>query len=80
MAHVKHLVQYLALVGLPFLGLLGVLRIGRDMIAPMAVHGRYTVAVIGGTGGPCLGELLADSALVVSQSGERIEVRLGSWC
>jgi hypothetical protein len=77
MAHIKHLVQYLALVGLPFLGLLGVLRVGRDMTAPMAVHGPYLVATTGGTGGSCLKALLADSSLAVSQSGERIQVRLG---
>jgi hypothetical protein len=77
MAHVKHIVQYLALVGLPFLGLLGVLRIGRDLTAPMAVHGTYLVTTTGGTGGSCLRELLADSHLGVTQSGERIQVRLG---
>ena len=77
MAHVKHLVQYLMLVGLPFLGLLGVLRFGRDMTAPMAVHGTYLVTTTGGTGGPCLRELLGDSSLAVTQSGARIQVRLG---
>jgi hypothetical protein len=77
MAQVKHLVQYLMLVGLPFLGLLGVLRIGRDMTAPMAVHGTYLVTTTGGTGGSCLRELLADSSLAVTQSGERIQVRVG---
>jgi hypothetical protein len=78
MAHIKHLVLYLTLVGLPFLGLLGILRIGRDMSAPMAVHGAYTVAAVGGRGGSCLRGLLADSALAITQSGERIEVRLGA--
>jgi hypothetical protein len=78
MAHVKHLIQYLALVGLPFVGLLGVLRMGRDMTAPMAVHGTYTVAAVGGTGGPCLRDLLADSTLAITQSGGRIEIRLGA--
>ena len=77
MAHVKHVVQYLMLVGLPFLGLLGVLRFGRDMTAPMAVHGTYLVTTTGGTGGPCLRELLGDSSLAVTQSGARIQVRLG---
>jgi hypothetical protein len=77
MAHVKHLVQYLTLVGIPFLGLLGVLRLGRDVTAPMAVHGTYVIAATGGTGGRCLRALLTDSTLVITQSGEQIEVRLG---
>jgi len=59
------------------LGLLGVLRLGRDITAPMAVHGTYTIAPTSGTGGHCLWALLADSILAVTQSGERVEVRLG---
>jgi hypothetical protein len=76
MTHVKHLIQYLALVGAPALGLLGVLRLGRDLTAPMAVHGTYPLAATGGSAGPCLRQLVSDSTLAIAQSGERIEVRL----
>jgi hypothetical protein len=76
--HVKHVFQYLLLVGVPFVGLLGVLRVGRDLTAPMAVHGDYHAGRMDSDGGPCPRTLLADSTLTITQSGGRIEVLVGA--
>ncbi|HET7038279.1 MAG TPA: hypothetical protein VFH97_00235 [Gemmatimonadales bacterium] len=78
MRHVRHVFQYLLLVGLPFAGLLGVLHTGRGLAAPMAVHGPFHLETIDAGAGTCLRTVLADSTLAITQSGERIGLSIGS--
>lgn len=74
----RHLLSYLALVGIPLLGLLGVLRLGEHLRAPAAVHGAYTLT-LAAPGDPCLaGNFARDGArIVIAQSGPIVQVRLG---
>jgi hypothetical protein len=68
-------VSYIFLVFLPVLGLLGVLRQGRDLKAPVSVDGRWKLQIDPAqlAALPC-GKALAsasDPVLAISQSGER---------
>src|SRR3954469_23378219 len=66
-------VAYLCLVGVPLLGVLGVLRAGQRLAAPVAVNGTWTVqADLSGLGGTACTQLLAEVRqpfLSVAQSG-----------
>ena len=78
----RHIVAYLLVVGGPLLGLLGVLRIGRDIRAPMSVHGAYVLQVSDSgavRAQPCLRYLLSgtDSTLRITQSGAQVAATLG---
>jgi hypothetical protein len=73
---------YVFLVGLPLLGLLGVLRAGTHLTAPVEVRGNWTVEADFNSwrGIPC-GALLADAQqplLNVAQSGKNLIVRLNN--
>ena len=78
----RHFVAYLLVVGTPLLGLLGVLRVGEGLRAPMAVHGAY-VLLFGDPSSvhaqPCLNFLLSgsDSTLHITQSGAQLAATLG---
>lgn len=75
----RHLFAYLLFVGVPFAGLLGVLRLGNGIAAPMAVHGSYAVAGMADGRAPCYAYLLtgAESTFTVAQSGRQLTVTLG---
>ena len=75
----RHLISYLLFVGIPLLGLLGVLQLGRGIEAPRAVHGRWAVAPMPASGRVCTRYLLseADSTLTISQSGRQLTATLG---
>ena len=66
-------------MGLPLAGLLGVLRIGRGIEAPLAVHGAWAVQPMAATGRVCTRYLLfgADSSLTIAQSGRELTATLG---
>jgi hypothetical protein len=74
---VRHLFAYLVFVGLPFAGLMGVLRVGQTIRAPQAVHGRYVVTHLE-SAGTCQAFLLSgDSSLMMTQSGRQVTAMLG---
>jgi hypothetical protein len=74
---VRHLVAYLLFVGVPFTGLMGVLRLGQGLRAPQAVHGIYAVS-LGESAATCPAVLLSgDSSLTLAQSGRQITATLG---
>jgi hypothetical protein len=76
----RFIVAYILLVGLPLAGLAGVLRAGRHLKAPIAIDGTWkieTTAKVAATQ-PCdqaIASLLT-SSLVVSQSGQTLELTL----
>lgn len=78
----RHVLAYLLVVGGPLLGLLGVLRVGQGIRAPMAVHGAYVLQVADSASlrpQPCLRYLLSgtDSTLHIAQSGAQLVGTLG---
>jgi len=75
----KFLIAYVLLVGLPLLGLVGVLKAGRGLAAPVSVDGNWKV-VAEGAAGPCVKSLSAmqDSLLNISQSGKGLVLSLDS--
>jgi hypothetical protein len=74
---VRHLLAYLVFVGIPFAGLMGVLRLGQGIRAPQAVHGRYAVTHLE-SAGTCQAYLLSgDSSLTMTQSGTQVTASLG---
>jgi hypothetical protein len=76
MLHVRHVLHYLGVVGLPLLGLVVVLEAGRDLSAPIAVRGTYRIMATEGTAASCVSQLLADSTVTITQSGGRVQIRL----
>ncbi len=77
----KLVLTYVVLVGLPLLGLLGVLRAGRKLTAPVAVGGAWNLEAdftpLSGT--PC-GALLSgrkQPSLNISQSGTSVRFSIG---
>lgn len=76
---VRHLLAYLVFVGIPLAGLLGVLRVGQGLEAPMAIHGSYAVVPMAPSGFACYAYLLGGPGpnLRVSQSGRQVTVTLG---
>lgn len=74
----RHLLSYLLFVGIPLVGLLGVLRVGQGIEAPRAVHGTWEVQPMAPSGRVCTRYLLsdADSTLRISQSGRELTAAL----
>jgi len=73
-------VAYVLLVALPLLGLVGVLRSGRGLVAPISVDGvwKFSADRANPSVGRC-GKLLVslqDSLLTISQSGKRLGLSL----
>lgn len=63
-------IGYVLLVGLPLLGLLGGLRLGRNIAAPIPVDGVWNVtAAMRGTD-ECMQRLQHDLTLIIAQSGK----------
>jgi hypothetical protein len=75
----RQLLSYLVFVGVPFAGLLGVLRLGQKLDAPTAVHGAYAVQPMAASGLVCYRYLLTggDSTIHLTQSGEQLAGTLG---
>lgn len=75
----KTAAYYLLLVGLPFLGLLAILRVGSGIVPPRAIGGVWDVELAGDaapTGCPGLAFGSDSGEMRVSQSGERATVQL----
>jgi hypothetical protein len=70
---------YLTLVGLPGLGILGVLRAGDGLNPPASVGGSWSVELGGPGDASCAGQLLGSGPRVmsVSQSGTQLVLSLG---
>jgi len=67
------LIAYSLLVGLPLLGLAGVLRTGRHLTAPISIDGQWKLETsMGSLSGACMKSvsLLPDSLMTISQSGK----------
>jgi hypothetical protein len=68
------IIAYILLVGLPLAGLVGILRSGRSLHAPISIDGNWKIEADTSRLGsaPCSQALssLADSPLVISQSGK----------
>jgi hypothetical protein len=75
----RHLLSYLVFVGIPLGGLLGVLRLGQRVVAPIAVHGSYAVLPMAPSGMACQAYLLGrgDSTVMLYQSGRQVTLKLG---
>ena len=69
-------VAYILLVGLPLLGLAGVLRTGRTLTAPISVDGVWKIEADANSANPqgCakLASSLANTSAVISQSGKSL--------
>lgn len=78
----EFVISYLLLVVLPILALLGILKYGRRLTAPLAVAGVWKVQTdLAGTGSLPCSELfgsLQDASLVISQSGKNLTLTLPS--
>ena len=72
---------YLGLVGIPALGVAGILRAGRDITPPISVGGKWSIATdpVSASNVPDLAQATDGSAptLVIVQSGVRLAVNLG---
>jgi hypothetical protein len=75
----RHVISYLLFVGVPLAGLLGVIRVGQGIEAPLAVHGAWAVQPMPAPVRVCTRYLLsgADSSLTISQSGRALTATLG---
>ncbi len=69
-------VAYILLVGLPLLGLAGVLRTGRTLTAPISVDGVWKIEAVANSVNPqgCaeVASSLANTSAVISQSGKSL--------
>lgn len=76
------LIAYILLVGLPLLGLVGVLRAGRRVSAPISVDGAWKLesASAISLSQPCAKSIasLQDSTMAISQSGRSLVLTLNS--
>jgi hypothetical protein len=74
------IVTYVCLVGFPLLALIGILDIGHDLRAPIAVGGIWNVEadLVPLAAGPCMGSLAESHrpVLSISQSGEFLALTL----
>ena len=77
MTRQRFLVVYTCLVGLPVFGVLGALRLGRDLVAPVAVSGSWILETEAPVpGGACADAVSRHRVLTVSQSGRYVTVRV----
>ena len=74
----RPLLGYIALVGVPVLALLGILRLGEGLVAPRAVHGQYEVTVDSLGVDSCLAQFAgAEKRMTIVQSGTRLLLTVG---
>jgi hypothetical protein len=82
MSNRKLMVAYVGLVGIPLLGLMGILHAGQRLRAPIALGGNWNVEADFSpwSGKPCGGLLGAGKQplLAISQSGERLLLTLNN--
>lgn len=79
-ANRNFVIAYIILVGLPLLGLAGVLRSGRTLNAPFSVDGAWKIETIANRSSAC-GNLLssiANAPVTISQSGKSAVIGLKS--
>ena len=78
----RFIVAYIILVGMPLLGLAGVLKVGRGINAPYSIDGTWKLdpASIRPTGQSCDKALaaLSASSFVISQSGQTLMLTLNN--
>ena len=76
----KALLQYLVLVGIPVLGVLGILELGQGLTAPRAVSGIWQITPKASTSLACPtpAEVMKKPTLVVEQSGPRLVFEVGN--
>jgi hypothetical protein len=73
----RFVIVYILLVGVPLLGIVGVLKAGRHLTAPISVNGTWSVSADSAplSPGPCgEGSSLSHSSLVISQSGKNLSL------
>lgn len=72
----RHALLYAVLVGVPVLGLIGILHFGQRLAAPESIGGLWRVDIDGEPVGP-LAKLLSDdnAGFRISQSGDRFELK-----
>ena len=74
-------IAYILLVGLPLLGLAGVLKSGRSLNAPFSVDGAWKIdaGAINASAAPCGDSLssVSNSPVSISQSGTSLVINLG---
>lgn len=79
-ANRNFVIAYILLVGFPLLGLVGVLRTGRDLTAPLSVDGTWRIQtdVNQLAAMPCSGSIgsIQDTDVVISQSGKNLILNL----
>lgn len=77
----RFVAAYLLLVGLPLLGLAGVLKTGRTIVAPISVNGMWKLEIENSplTSQPCQTVItsLQHSAIAISQSGRQLAINFG---
>lgn len=77
----KALTHYLLLVGIPVLGVLGVLQLGQGLTAPKAVAGTWTLEAVSPPSGNATCAVLKEAAqaqtLAIEQSGPELMLELG---
>jgi hypothetical protein len=78
-ANRNFVIAYILLVGLPLLGLAGVLRSGRELTAPFSVDGAWQIESSHPAVSPCGNYLssVSSAPLSISQSGKTLVVTLG---
>jgi len=73
---------YILLVGVPLLGLVGILRSGRGLVAPISVDGvwKFDTDSANQSAGKCSKSLasIQDSPVTISQSGKRLALSLNN--
>jgi hypothetical protein len=75
--HPKHCVLYVAFVGLPMLGLVGVLNGGQGLKPPPSVEGKWQVDVQPGSAGDCPPVAGGKQATMdIAQSGSRVTLKV----
>jgi hypothetical protein len=74
----RFIVAYILLVGAPLAALVGVLKVGRNLTAPLSIDGVWTVSADTSNRAtdPCgkAASSLLDSPIIVSQSGKSLEI------
>ena len=75
-AHRRFAVAYTFLVALPVMGLLGILKIGKTLTAPLSVDGSWTVQAKEGSLSSATCADPVNDSLVVEQSGRTLEITL----
>jgi hypothetical protein len=76
--NLKVIASYIAFVGLPLLALIGVLRMGRDLTAPVSVAGLWKATINSDQSASCRKEMapLQENSISIIQSGRGLVLAL----